>query len=232
VPGSLKIATNGPITVLIADDERSRRHELGIILSLQGDLRVIGEAANGHETLRLATTLMPDVLLLDSTLPERAGVDVLQVLTGTLPRTRTIVVSPSAGGEHAIKLLQHGARGVVPKDSPMQLLLKSIRKVHGGELWIDQETVARLVDTLTSQSAAAPTELARSFGLTPREREIVGLVTEGEANKAIAMRLSIGIDTVKHHLTNIFDKTGTSNRLELALFALHHGLATNPRSAR
>jgi DNA-binding NarL/FixJ family response regulator len=122
-------------------------------------------------------------------------------------------------------VLQQGARGVVLKHAPMELVYKSIRKVHEGEVWIDRETIGAVVDTLVA-SESQPDPPSRRFGLTPRECDVLRLVIEGDSNKSIAVRLSVGEDTVKHHLTSIFDKTGVSNRLELALFALHHRLVT------
>ena len=124
-----------------------------------------------------------------------------------------------------VEALQLGARGIVLKESATQLLLKSIRSVMAGQYWVGNESVSDLVTTLRDLMVP-PREEARkkTFGLTPRELEIISAIVAGYTNKDIAEKFSISEQTVKHHLTNIFDKLGVSNRLELALFAVNHHL--------
>jgi DNA-binding NarL/FixJ family response regulator len=161
-------------------------------------------------------------MLLDPSLSHNSGLDVLRALNGRSLRTRTIVMARPTTAVNTIAAFQHGARGVVRTDTPNELLFKSIRKVHRGELWISRETVGDLVDALVAGAPPPPLtpETRPDVGLTAREREILALLAEGETNKGIAARLSITTDTVKHHLTSIFAKTGTTNRLELALVAV------------
>jgi two-component system, NarL family, nitrate/nitrite response regulator NarL len=122
-----------------------------------------------------------------------------------------------------VTALQLGAAGVVLKTAPPDLLFKSIRAVILGQHWIGRECVSDLVQALRSYAEAPPAPRVR-FGLTPRELEITSAVVGGFSNKEIAKKFVLSEDTVKHHLTNIFDKVGASNRLELALFAVHHRL--------
>jgi DNA-binding NarL/FixJ family response regulator len=210
------------ISIVIAERHPDVREGLRIGLSHEPDFLVIGEAADREEALRLANTLHPQVMLLDPALSHNSGLEVLRALHGRAPRTRTIVLASPDVPVDVVSAFQHGARGVVRRDQPAELLFKSIRKVHRGELWISRETVGELVDTLVAgaSSRALPGTQRTDANLTSREREILALLAEGETNKGIAARLSITTDTVKHHLTSIFAKTGTSNRLELALVAV------------
>ena len=124
-----------------------------------------------------------------------------------------------------LEALRLGARGVVLKDSAIGLLFKCIRTVMAGEYWVDRESVADLV--LYLRQAPEPRSPAKkTFRLTPRELQVISTVVAGYPNKEIARRFSISEDTVKHHLSSIFDKCGVSNRLELAIFAINHHLVS------
>ena len=124
-----------------------------------------------------------------------------------------------------ITALQLGAQGIVLKETASEVLFKAIRAVMGGQYWVGRNRVTDLASTLRDLAASHPQPSRKNFGLTPRELEIVAVILGGFSNGDIATRFSISEKTVKHHLTNIFDKLGVSNRLELALFALHHQLA-------
>ena len=219
-----------PIRILIADDHPLIRDGLRGLLVQQPDFVVIGEASHGDETLRLATDLNPDVVLLDLSMPKTSGLDIMRELARAAPRVRTIIVTARIEKADLMRVLQHGVRGVVLHGSPTELLFKCIRKVASGEVWIRRETVTDIVDLLAASPAArsafepARKTARRDVMLTPREREILQLIVEGESNKGIAQLLSVSQDTVKHHLTSVFNKTGTSSRLGLALFALDSGL--------
>jgi two-component system, NarL family, nitrate/nitrite response regulator NarL len=225
-------ARSGSIRVLIADDHPLVRAGVRAVLGPHDDLSVVGEAADGAEAIRLALQLKPDILLLDLSMPARSGVDVIRELNAAEARCRTVILTASVDQSDIVELLKLGARGVVLKASSMTLLVKSIRKVHEGELWLGREAVADVVTALTRgrddatslpSSPAAPP--APDIRLTARERETLALVVEGDSNKDIARRLKVTENTVKHHLTSIFDKAGVSNRLELALYAIRHRLA-------
>jgi DNA-binding NarL/FixJ family response regulator len=213
------------IRILIVDDHPVVRDGLRALLTRQPEFRVVGEAGDGDEALRLVSVLQPDVMLLDFSMPKKSGLDVMRELSRTLPQVRTILMTAGVEKADMVRMLQHGIRGMVLKGSSTELLFKCVRKVHRGELWIGRDTMNDLVDLLATAEEHSATRGRRDFGLTPREREIVRLVVEGETNKEIAQRLSIGEDTVKHHLTSSFNKTGTTSRLELALFARDHGLS-------
>jgi DNA-binding NarL/FixJ family response regulator len=217
-----------PIRILIADDHPIFRDGLKRLLESEGQFKVIGEACDGAEAVQLTRQLGPEVLLLDLAMPRRTGLDAVRELTITTKAVRVILLTAAAEKEQIVQALQLGARGVVLKDSATQILLKSIRAVMNGEYWVGRESVPNLVEYL--ETLVAPDDLgARNrYRLTPRELDIVSAVVAGYANKEIAQHFRISEDTVKHHLSNIFDKVGVSTRLELALFAVNQALPFKP----
>lgn len=219
--------SSASIDIVISDDHAMFRQGLRKLLESEPALRIVGEAADGEETARLVRRLNPQVLLLDLSLPGADGLQVLKDLGKLLTTTRTILLTADIEGEQILEALKLGAHGIVLKHSALQILIESIRCVHAGQYWIGQEGVSDLVQALrrtmrgtSEHSPAAPQE----FGLTAREREVIALIGAGYTNKHLAQELGISENTAKHHVTNIFDKLGVSNRLELVLFAVEHQL--------
>jgi DNA-binding NarL/FixJ family response regulator len=140
--------------------------------------------------------------------------------------TRIVLLTAAIEKKQIVEALQLGARGVVLKDSATQVLLNAIREVMRGQYWVGREAISNLVQYLHTVTAAAPIREhpAKRFGLTPREIEVVSAVVAGYTNKDIAAQFNISEDTVKHHLSKIFDKLGVSTRLELALFAVNQSI--------
>jgi DNA-binding NarL/FixJ family response regulator len=196
------------VRLVIADDHPIFRDGLRRLLEAEADLKVMGEASDGAEAVKLARQLKPDILLLDLSMPKHPG-----------------LLTAAAEKSQIVEALQLGARGVVLKDSATQLLLKAIQTVMAGEYWVGRESVSNLVQYLRTLMQSSHDEARqKKFGLTPRELEIVSAVVAGYSNKEIAEYFKISEDTVKHHLSNIFDKLGVSTRLELALFAVNQAL--------
>jgi len=218
-----------PVRILIADDHPIFRDGLKRLLESEGEFKVIGEACDGVEAVSMARQLIPEVMLLDLAMPRRQGLETLRELASDARSVRVILLTAAAEKEQIVEALQLGARGVVLKDSATQILLKSIRAVMNGEYWVGRESVSNLVQylrTLVTPPSAFPQR--NKYRLTPRELEIIAAVVAGFANKEIAQYFKISEDTVKHHLSNIFDKVGVSSRLELALFAVNQSLPFKP----
>jgi two-component system, NarL family, nitrate/nitrite response regulator NarL len=213
------------VRIVIADDHPIFRDGLKALLETEPEFDVVGEAGNGLEAVRAARELTPDVLLLDVSMPQADGLGVLEQIASAAPSVRTMLLTASIDGPSVVMAIQRGARGVVLKECATPMLFNSIRSVMEGHYWFDSSNVRLLIDGMRKPREAPPAAKPRNkFNLTPRELEIVGGITAGESNKEIASRLSIREDTVKHHLSHIFDKVGVFSRLELALFAINHGL--------
>jgi two-component system, NarL family, nitrate/nitrite response regulator NarL len=210
------------IRILVADDHAIFRDGLRKLLEGADDVQIVGEASNGVECTKMLTKLKPDILLLDLRMPEKDGLGVLEEVNfDTLP-TRVIVLTAAEDDRDVVRAMRLGARGVVLKQSASDLLLKSIRKVHEGEIWLDNRMTAEVIDAFKKSSEAG--QRREKPLLSDREKEIVQLVAQGFRNREIGEKLFISEQTVKNHLHNIFDKLGVSDRLELALYAIHHRL--------
>ncbi len=215
--------TSQPVRIIIADDHPIFRDGLKKLLEVDPQFKIIGEAADGEEAATLTRQLKPDVLLLDLAMPKVPGLDAVQELHDLSETVRIIILTAAIEREQIVKALQFGVRGVVLKESATELLIKSIHCVMGGQFWLGRESLSDLVRILRDLRAIPePGESARPYNLTPRELEIVSAIVNGYTNRDIAEELKIAEQTVKHHLSNIFDKLGVSNRLELALFAVNH----------
>jgi len=221
--------TQAQARILIADDHPIFRDGLKRLLEAERGFKVIGEACDGVEAVSLVRQLRPEILLLDLAMPRRPGLEALRELSTESFSVRVILLTAAAEKEQIVEALQLGARGVVLKDSATQILLKAIHAVMNGEYWVGRESVSNLVQYLRSliDSSSAASRQKR-YGLTPRELEIISAVVAGYANKEIAEHFKISEDTVKHHLSNIFDKLGVSTRLELALFAVNQSIPFKP----
>ena len=213
-----------PIKVLIADDHPVVRIGLRNMLQADNQMRIVAEARDGAEALNMVRTLRPDILLLDLAMPRMPGMEALRELTADSITTRTIVLTGLVDKRQILEALQLGARGVVLKDAVVEHLSACIRAVMQGQYWLEGRPVQNLVQVLHDLAAQTAPPSRKTFGLTGRELEVVTLITEGSTNKHIAVTFGISEETVKRHLTNIFNKLGVGNRLELALFALNHNL--------
>src|SRR5271155_6094500 len=216
----------GTVRIVIADDHPIVRDGLKKLLLLEDDFDVVGEAADGREVLDKVRELDPDVLLLDLRMPNLDGLGALQALQQVNPRTRVIILTASEDKNEFVQAMKLGCSGIVLKQTAPELIVKSIRKVYGGEIWLDSHTTAAVMRQFASPNdPGGGTGKARERSpLSTREREIVQLVAQGYKNQEMAEKMFISEQTVKNHLHNIFDKLGVSDRLELALYAIHKGL--------
>jgi DNA-binding NarL/FixJ family response regulator len=209
-----------PIRIAIADDHQIFRDGLKRLLDSEPGFQVVAEASDGEEAIRMAADVRPDVLLLDVSMPRLGGLEVLSA--PELVGTRVVLLTAAIDRQDILRAVQRGVKGVVLKDSATRDLINGIYTVMRGKLLLAGTVADDLARAV--QASGAPRD--RPFGLTAREVDIVDAIASGESNRDIAVRLEISLQTVKHHLTSIFDKTGTSTRLELALFAIRNGIAS------
>ena len=215
----------GPIRIVVADDHPVVRFGVKNILMADEGFEVVGEAGDGDSAITQTIELEPDILLLDLLMPGLPGLEAMRAIMTKAPRVKIILLTSTISTQQIIEALQIGARGIVLKEAVAGDLGESLRAVLSGDYWIGGQRVVNLLTALHDlmQKAAAVPE-RKTYGLTPRELEVVTCIVEGCSNKDIAKQVKISEETVKRHLSNIFDKTGVSTRLELALFAISHKL--------
>lgn len=214
-----------PIRVLIVDDHELFRAGLRKLLEAEPGFVVVGETGSGIGAAGLTARLQPDVLLLDVALPGLNGLDVLRELVAAANRARIVMLTAAISPADAIEAIQLGAAGVLMKTAATELLYKCLRCVVNGQYWIGRDAVRSLIGALAATRSGAQAA-GRPFGLTARELEVARLVAHGYSNREVATQLGISEDTVKHHLSKAFDKTGASSRVELAIFMNHHDPGT------
>jgi DNA-binding NarL/FixJ family response regulator len=226
-PENLESSAAEAVRVLIADDHPIVREGLRKLIELEDDLRVVGEAGDGREVLDLMESLSPDVVMLDLRMPGMDGLGVLQALQQMRVKSKIIILTASEDKNEFVQAMKLGCSGIVLKQTAPELIVKSIRKVHAGEVWLDSNTTAAVIRQFAAGGDATQPVAGKSRERSPlsaREREIVALVAQGYKNKEMAEKMFISEQTVKNHLHNIFDILGVSDRLELALYAIHKGL--------
>jgi two-component system nitrate/nitrite response regulator NarL len=211
------------VRIVLADEQPIFRDGLRRLLETEPGLRIVGEARNALEAAVLVATLSPDILLLSLAGAAPFPLEALEQLAATGSPVRTILLTGTVNAPEVISAaIQIGACGVVPRDSGPEVLFESIESVMAGNYWVGRECVSNVAASV--RRLGDTRRRTRSFGLTRRELEIVHSVLSGNTNKEIARRFSISANTVKRHLTHIFDKVGASNKIELVRFAAHHRL--------
>lgn len=217
------------ITLLLVDDQRLMREGMRTLLSLEPDLKVVGEAANGQEALQQALALRPDVVLMDIRMPGMNGVEATRAIRAALPGTRVLILTTFDDDAYVMDALKEGAAGYLTKDLPAEEIADAIRKLTGGGVVMPPPIAAKVVAELERRSAAVPASPPpgepAGAGLTEREREVLALVGQGYSNKEIAEALFITEGTAKNHVSNIIEKLGLRDRTQAALWAVRHGLA-------
>jgi two-component system, NarL family, nitrate/nitrite response regulator NarL len=213
------------IRIVVADDHPVVRFGVRNMLQNEPGFEVVGEADDGDDAITQTLELEPDILLLDLAMPRLPGLEAMRAIMTKSPRVKIVLLTSTISVQQIIEALQIGARGIVLKDAVAGDLTHSLRAVLGGDYWIGGERVANLLKALQDlQAKAASVPERKTYGLTPRELEVVTCIVEGCSNRDIAKQFTISEETVKRHLSNVFDKTGVSTRLELALFAIAHKL--------
>ncbi|MFF0813192.1 response regulator [Streptomyces albogriseolus] len=208
------------IKVLLVDDHQVVRRGLRTFLEVQDDIEVVGEAADGAEGVALAGDLQPDVVLMDIKMPGMDGVEALRRLRELDHRARVLVVTSFTEQRTVIPALRAGAAGYVYKDIDPDALAGAIRSVHAGHVLLQPEVAGALLSQEESGSGAG-----RAGSLTEREREVLGLIADGRANREIARALVLSEKTVKTHVSNILMKLDLADRTQAALWAVRHGIS-------
>jgi DNA-binding NarL/FixJ family response regulator len=224
--------STAPIRVLLVDDHKALLWGLSrLIESSQPPMTVVGEAGSRTELLALAEAQHPDVILLDLDLAGHDASEDLHLIRAVCNAQVLVLTGNTDPLAHQTALMR-GARGVVEKSQPAQVILRAIERVHAGEVWANRDMVGKLLGALVTGGTTRDPVQQRIATLTAREREIVGVLAgnAGVKGSAIADMLAMSESTLRNHLTAIYEKLQVRNRVELILFANEHGLATAPKA--
>lgn len=213
------------ITIFLADDHAVVREGLRFLLEAETDLKVIGDAANGRDAVRQVTQLIPDVAILDITMPELNGIEATRRICEACPSVQVIILSMHATSEHIFRALQAGAQGYLLKESAGIELVNAVRAVYAGRRYLSQKISSEMIDNYVRQCEAgeAKSPLAR---LSPREREILQLVVEGKSSTEIGDILFLSPKTVETYRSRLMQKLDIGDLPSLVKFAIQHGLTS------
>jgi len=210
------------ISILLADDHQVVRVGLRALLEAEADFKVVGEATNGLEAKDLLERLRPDVLIIDMTMPQLNGLEVIRQIAQLSPQTRAIVLSMHSNEGYVLEALRHGASGYVLKQSNMEELVKAVRTVMNGLSYLSLELSQRAIESYREKAEDSVKDAYDT--LTNREREVLQLAAEGHTNAEIAERLVISQRTVEMHRGNLMHKLNLNNQTELVRYALWRGI--------
>ncbi len=210
--------------ILLADDHAVVRRGLEMVLGLEKDFQIVGDAANGEEAIAQARRLSPDLVLLDVKMPRLDGIAAAREIRRNSPRTRILMLTGIEVGNEIVQALEAGADGYVLKEVSPEELIHAIRVIDAGEAYLQPAVTRRLLERMrgTPSGRQEPPPLAEP--LTPRERQILELMATSATNRDIAQKLVISEETVRSHTKNILSKLGQPNRTQAVLYALRHGL--------
>ncbi len=222
--------TDSPIKIVLVDDHVIVRQGLRMLIENNPDMKVVAEAGTCQEALSAASRELPDIVLLDLDLGSGSGLDIIPQLVSLGERVHVLVLTGVQDPETQRRAIRLGAVGIIEKGQARETLIKAIRKIMEGEVWVDRAMTARILKELRGapETRRLDTEAARIASLTPREREVISLIAQGFGTARIAKDLFISEKTVRNHLASIFSKLMVSDRLELAVFAVRNGLAPQP----
>jgi DNA-binding NarL/FixJ family response regulator len=214
------------ITLLIADDHLLFREGMRNIIAHWDDFQVVGEAANGLEAIQMSRELMPDIVLMDISMPVLNGIEATRRISRELPSVQIVILTSSEEEKNLFEAIKGGARGYVLKDTPSRRLHDSLRGVMHGESTLAGVMASKMLEEFNrpwkEQSSGAV--IAYIEPLTERERQVLELVSKGLSNQLIAERLVLSENTIKKYLHNIMEKLHLNNRVEAAMYAVREGL--------
>jgi DNA-binding NarL/FixJ family response regulator len=211
------------VRVVIADDHALVREGLRLILAIERDIEVVGEASSGHAAMQLVATLQPDVVLMDISMPELNGIEATGTITTRGAATRVIILSMHASAEHVYQAFKAGARGYVVKEAAGREVVEAIREVSCGRRYVSPQITADVIEASTGLSGVLPG--ASPFErLSSRERQVLQLVVEGWTSAAIGEALGLSPKTVETYRSRIMTKLGITNTAQLVKLAVLHGV--------
>ena len=210
------------ISILIVDDHAIVRDGIRVLLNIDNNFEVVGEASEGKEAVEKAGELKPDVIVMDISMAGMDGLEATRRITKRNPKTKVLVLTQHDNKEYVLSTIKAGAAGYVPKKALGSDLVSAIRAVQRGDSFLYPSAAAALIDSFRKKSEGAEPY----GGLTPREREILKLIAEGHTSREIADSLFISIKTVMGHRAKIMEKLGLHNRTELIKYALRKGLVS------
>ena len=211
------------IRVLVADDHALFRQALRGILSTEPDLELIGEAGDGEEAVRMATELVPDVVLMDVRMPKLAGIEAARQISTDLPTTKIVMLTVSDEDSDLFEAIKAGASGYLLKEVDPAEIADAVRQIHSGQSLLSPAVASKLVSEFAALSKRAD-EKAMRPSLTGRELEVLTLAADGLTNRQIGRRLEISENTVKNHIRNILEKLHMHSRMEAVLYAVREEL--------
>ena len=211
------------IRILLADDHKLMRSGLRLLIEQQPDLTVVGEAADGREAVALATSLRPDVAVMDISMPNLNGIEAAHQITQSQAELAVIVLSMHPDESYVLRALKAGAKGYLLKDSAESDLITAVRAVARGKSFFSPAVSKVLLDDYIRKLKRSGAEDAYDL-LTPREREVLQLVAEGKSNKEVANLLNLSVYTVETHRSNIMQKLNLKGVPELTLYAVRKGI--------
>lgn len=212
-----------PTRILLVDDHRLVRKGFRNILEAVPGFEVAGEGSNGREALLLAETLRPDVVLMDLSMPDMNGIETTHRMSAVSPLTRVVVLSMHSGKRFLDEAVQAGARGYLLKDASSEELVAAVRAVAEGGVWFAPQVVPDAPEAVSGSGAGSPPQAGPA--LTPREREVMQLFSEGNGTKEVAWMLGISVKTVEAHRQNLMRKLGIRSIAELTRYAIREGLS-------
>lgn len=215
------------IRVLIADDHPILRAGLRVLINSQGDMEVVDEAADGREAVRKAADLLPDIIVMDLTMPAGGGVQAMEAVRRSCPRTKVLVLSMHGDPAYIRTAMAAGAKGYIPKQAADMQLLSGLRAVHGGKTFIDPTLAGHLLE----DGAAGADEPAPLERLSERERQVLDLLVQGYTNQQIADKLFLSVKTTETYRARLVRKLNLKDRADLVRFGIEHGMLAAPGDA-
>ena len=218
------MGSDSKIRIVIVEDHEIIRECLCLILASEKNIDIVGEASNGLEAIKVISDLQPDVILLDISMPGMGGFEALPIIKQKSPATRTLMLTASSDNGTIVNALKAGARGYLSKGTNSQGLIKAIKEVHNGGMWIERKLVCQFFEENDAVDKNHIVRQKNKNNLTPREQDVLRVLSKGCTNKEIARDLFISEKTVKSHLNRIFKKLDVNRRLEAILYAIKTGL--------